>query len=147
MTRANTTGPKNGNWKGGRIRDRNGYILIWVGKEVTRSGYALEHRLVMEKKLGRKLKPEEVVHHKDEDVTNNRLSNLELKPGRREHLWDHHSKVNRTVYDILDDTKPMSTHQIALTLGWTKKRAKQVVDTLHAHRRILRVGRSLWIRR
>lgn len=38
----------------------------------------LEHRLVMERKLGRRLSRDEVVHHKDGDKRNNRLSNLEL---------------------------------------------------------------------
>jgi len=37
------------------------------------------HREAMEKKLGRKLKPGEVVHHKDENKRNNDPNNLELK--------------------------------------------------------------------
>lgn len=37
-----------------------------------------EHRLVMEKVLGRALTPEEIVHHKDEDGLNNSPDNLEL---------------------------------------------------------------------
>ena len=36
------------------------------------------HREVMEQKLGRKLKPGELVHHEDEDKLNNDPSNLEL---------------------------------------------------------------------
>jgi len=35
-----------------------------------------EHRLKMEKKLGRKLEPHEHVHHKDEDKHNNHGGNL-----------------------------------------------------------------------
>ena len=37
-----------------------------------------EHRLLIEEKIGRYLKPNETVHHKDGDKQNNRLSNLLL---------------------------------------------------------------------
>jgi len=42
------------------------------GKEV------MEHRYLMEKKLGRKLHKDEVVHHKNEIKTDNSDSNLEI---------------------------------------------------------------------
>lgn len=42
----------------------------------------LEHRHVMEQKLGRKLYPEETVHHVNGDRFNNDLSNLELFSSR-----------------------------------------------------------------
>lgn len=49
---------------------------------------ALEHRLVMEQHLGRELRPDEVVHHKDENKLNNDISNLEIL-SRREHRLKH----------------------------------------------------------
>lgn len=40
--------------------------------------YQYEHRLVMEKKLGRKLRKGEQVHHLNENPADNRPSNLEV---------------------------------------------------------------------
>jgi hypothetical protein len=52
----------------------NGYVRITRGQEVDR----LEHDVIMEARLGRKLLPDEVVHHIDENRSNNDLNNLAL---------------------------------------------------------------------
>jgi hypothetical protein len=73
------TGPKNGQWKGGRSVASNGYVLIRVGKAhhlADVRGYAYEHRLVAERILGRRLEPGEVPHHKNGVKTDNRPENI-----------------------------------------------------------------------
>jgi hypothetical protein len=50
---------------------RSGYKAITInGKRI------FEHRHIMEQYLGRKLRDDEIVHHKDENKINNHLSNL-----------------------------------------------------------------------
>ena len=82
---------KNYFWNGGRMTDDDGYILVKKPDHphANNNGYVREHRLRMEKKLGRYLTRREVVHHKDLDRSNNELSNLELHASNGDHLREH----------------------------------------------------------
>lgn len=52
---------------------KEGYILVNKGNK-----YIAEHRLIMERYLGRHLKSDEVIHHINRNRKDNRLCNLQL---------------------------------------------------------------------
>lgn len=81
-------GHLNGSWKGGRQNDGDGYILVYSPNHPhrTRAGYVREHRLVMERILGRYLLPTEVMDHIDGNRSNNDPANLRVFASNREHL-------------------------------------------------------------
>lgn len=63
-------GKSNSNWRGGKTISSHGYVLVRVGIKhhlADVRGYAYEHRVIAEQKIGRKLKQGEIVHHKDKN--------------------------------------------------------------------------------
>lgn len=96
----------NPNWKGGRSIASNGYVLVrapWhPGADVR--GYIYEHRLVAEWKLGRQLRPGEIVHHLNHDRRDNRPENLEVVASAAHH-FAHHRK--RTDLRMPDEPNPL----------------------------------------
>lgn len=90
-------GAENANWKGGRHHTAEGYIKVYNPEHpfADHSGYVFEHRLVMEKKLGRYLLPWEIVHHtgtkypmgSKENKADNRIENLELVTLQGNLVW------------------------------------------------------------
>ena len=94
-------GVKPHNYKGYRfVKSRkNGRTYKLIHKPdhpyATKAGYVREHRLVMEKHIGRYLTKDEVVHHIDENTTNNDISNLQLmtpSDHSKHHISKRHPK-------------------------------------------------------
>lgn len=88
MRKTGSCRERHASWRGGRVVDKSGYILIHCREHpaASKSGYVREHRLVMEQHLGRYLLPGEVVHHKNDIRDDNRIENLELFGSNRAHL-------------------------------------------------------------
>lgn len=59
--------------------------------EARDDGYVAVHRDVASRKIGRPLRSNEVVHHRDGNKRNNRASNLQVMT-RKQHWKIHHSK-------------------------------------------------------
>lgn len=76
--------------------DPNGYVVVYYPEHPAayKNGHVYYHRLKMENMLGRYLRKNELVHHKDENRLNNRRSNLELTT-RSKHT-SHHNLVRPT---------------------------------------------------
>ena len=91
-------GEKHRCWDGGRMVDGYGYILIYSYNHPNKdkNNYVKEHRLVMEKHLGRLLKKTEIVHHINGDVQDNRVENLKLFSSNGAHVRFHREaeKIN-----------------------------------------------------
>lgn len=72
---------------------KQGYMAIYLGRRhpdaTPKCGEVLLHRLVASKKIGRKLKPKEIVHHRDENRLNYDPSNLEVLKSRKWHKFHH----------------------------------------------------------
>jgi len=89
----NRRGTKSSRWKEGRYQDEVGYIHIYKpGHPDSKDSNILEHRLVMEGMIGRRLKPEEVVHHKNGIKNDNRPENLRLFEDTGSHTKFHHQE-------------------------------------------------------
>lgn len=78
-------GKNHPNWKGGRRFDKGiSYILVTIQPDdpfycmASKCGEVLEHRYIMAKYLGRPLESWELVDHKNEIRTDNRIENLDL---------------------------------------------------------------------
>ncbi len=98
-------GEKHYKFKGG-THIKSGYRWILQNNHPYSNckNYVLEHRLVMEKHLGRYLKSNEVMHHLDGNKLNNHIDNLYLFPDRGKHRT-YHCMLKRFVREIVSGNK------------------------------------------
>lgn len=67
-------------WREHGTVNKRGYVEVYTPEHpfATKRNRVLQHRLVMEKQIGRFLHPDEIVHHKNGVKTDNDPENLEL---------------------------------------------------------------------
>ncbi len=144
----NHWGEKNPKWRGGRRIDSDGYVQIYTPDHPNRTvrNEVPEHRLIIEKHLGRYLKPEEVMHHKNGIKDDNRIENLELHDSNGSHAKLHLPGLPRDLFNrahssleavakankriIASRNKPTPRQKQVLDLWVEGKEREQIAETL-----------------
>jgi len=111
-------------WNDGRMLSEDGYVKVRVGVDhplADSNGYAYEHLLVWIGAGNQKPQVNELLHHKNDDKTDNRIKNLELLT-RGEHNAHHNAERGR------DKRGHFRGHQIAWVDGrWIYEDTKESV--------------------
>ena len=82
-------GEKSHAWKGGKTNSK-GYIYVYSPNHpYSNKKHVAEHRLIVENKIGRYLKKEEIIHHINEKRNDNRIENLMIFKNCSEHMKFH----------------------------------------------------------
>lgn len=76
----------------GPYTSTSGHLFFWDIFEDGSRKVVLVHRELMEQHLGRKLSKTEVVHHINENKTDNRIENLQVL-SHRQHIRHHHPQA------------------------------------------------------
>lgn len=92
-------GKDNPMWKGGKYIEHGYYFILSPNHPFKNNkGYVKRSRLVMEKKLGRYLKPQEIVHHINENTLDDCPENLQLFPSLSAHHKLHRQQERSKAY-------------------------------------------------
>lgn len=98
-----------GHWKGGKITDKDGYILIKKRNHPfgDNKKYVQEHRLIVEQYIKRFLKPTEFTHHLNGIKNDNKLENLMVFTNESAHQRFHKNPANVKFSEIIFDGRQL----------------------------------------
>lgn len=114
--RPNISGKNHPNWKDG-ININNGYIYIMKKKhpKANKYGYVKRSHFIIEKYLGRFLRPKEIVHHINKIKDDDRIKNLMVFINNSAHMRFHKNPHNVKPSEIIFDGRTLSTSKKDLT--------------------------------
>jgi len=92
----------------------------WVRYDPKRKYVVTKHQLILEQKIGRRLKPNEVVHHVDGNRANSKMSNLKVVTKSK------HNQLHKVWKGKLNPSNTMghSERSRLSKLGWKHRRSK-----------------------
>lgn len=109
---------------------RDGYRMLWMPDHPdAHDGRVYEHRIVAERKVGRRLTRHDIVHHVNEDRSDNRPENIEVV-----------TKAWHQVHHLSNGVMTDDEIRERLIEGWTYARFKSVGVWQH---RVSRVKKTL----
>jgi hypothetical protein len=127
-------GSKHPFYKGGHITE-HGYKYIWINRKLMP-----EHRHIMEKYLGRKLKPTEIIHHIDHNKLNNNIANLKIVT-RSSHLQEHAYKG----YKLCDICGTQFNKPSVISIkAWIKRKFCSKSCRFKGHSQLMKNSPKLW---
>lgn len=91
--------------------DKRGYRWVYVTENGRRRARR-EHRVIVEKHLGRKLEPWEDVHHKNENKNDNRIENLSI--------------INHTAHTLVTHVGKKRTDQTKKTVSTFQRMTQEI---------------------
>lgn len=95
-------GELNPRWKGGRVM-RQGYVYLLDQNKYTKGGlsrYTAEHTMVAEKKYGRKVLADELVHHLNGIRDDNRPENLVIIKRKGHETWTYVRSLQARIKEL-----------------------------------------------
>ena len=86
---------------GKKLRTKKGKYIMLHKPEHSKAdykGYIYEHRYIIECQIGRQLKKEEIVHHINNNTSNNKITNLWLFNNQSKHATNHFNELKNHTY-------------------------------------------------